>query len=115
MGTRQPRGTSLQISFNNITLGSILTVNESQEAFFFKNGTLCDSFVSGRHTLSSANLPVLQKLVNLASGGETTFMAEVWFISKLEKETCFGELVDYVLLIHISKYQSSYLLGTIWD
>ena len=71
--------------FNNIALGSILTVNESQEAFFFKNGTLCDSFVSGRHTLSSANLPVLQKLVNLASGGETTFMAEVWFISKLEK------------------------------
>ena len=24
--------------FNNIALGSILTVNESQEAFFFKNG-----------------------------------------------------------------------------
>ena len=75
--------------FNNIALGSILTVNESQEAFFFKNGTLCDSFVSGRHTLSSANLPVLQKLVNLASGGETTFMAEVWFISKLEKRNMF--------------------------
>lgn len=75
--------------FNNITLGSILTVNESQEAFFFKNETLCDSFVSGRHTLSSANLPVLQKLVNLASGGETTFMAEVWFISKLEKRNMF--------------------------
>ena len=25
--------------FNNLTLGSVLTVNESQEAFFFKNGT----------------------------------------------------------------------------
>lgn len=26
--------------FNNVTTGSVLTVNESQEAFFFKSGTL---------------------------------------------------------------------------
>ena len=45
----------------------------------------CDSFTSGRHVLSSANLPVLQKLINLPSGGDTTFTAEIWFISKLEK------------------------------
>lgn len=71
--------------FNNVTMGSVLTVNDSQEAFFFKSGTLCDSFTSGRHVLSSANLPVLQKLINLPSGGDTTFTAEIWFISKLEK------------------------------
>ena len=71
--------------FNNVTLGSVLTVNESQEAFFYKSGTLCDSFSSGRHTLSSANLPILEKLINLPSGGETTFLAEVWFVSKLDK------------------------------
>jgi len=75
--------------FNNLTLGSVLTVNESQEAFFFKNGILCDSFKAGRHVLSSANLPILQKLINLPSGGETTFMAEVWFISKLDKRNMF--------------------------
>lgn len=71
--------------FNNVTLGSILTVNESQEAFFFKNGNLCDSFKSGRHQLSSSNLPILQKLINLPSGGETTFLTEIWFVSKLDK------------------------------
>ena len=71
--------------FNNVTLGSVLTVNESQEAFFFKSGTLYDSFTAGRHTLSSANLPLLEKLINLPSGGDTTFTAEVWFISKLDK------------------------------
>lgn len=71
--------------FNNVTTGSVLTVNDSQEAFFFKSGTLCDSFTSGRHVLTSSNLPVLQKIINLPSGGETTFIAEVWFISKLEK------------------------------
>lgn len=68
-----------------ITLGSVLTVRESQEAYFFKNGVLCDKFTAGRHTLSSQNLPILNKLVNLPSGGKTTFLAEVWFISKLEK------------------------------
>ena len=71
--------------FNNVSLGSVLTVNDSQEAYFFKSGTLCDSFTSGRHVLSTANLPILQKLINLPSGGDTTFLAEVWFISKLEK------------------------------
>lgn len=75
--------------FNNLTLGSVLTVNESQEAYFFKNGILCDSFTAGRHILSSSNIPILQKLINLPSGGETTFMAEVWFISKLDKRNMF--------------------------
>ena len=75
--------------FNNVTLGSVLTVNESQEAFFFKSGVLCDSFTSGRHVLSSSNLPILQKLINIPSGGETTFMAEVWFVSKLNKRNLY--------------------------
>ncbi|MBR5841807.1 MAG: SPFH domain-containing protein [Bacteroidaceae bacterium] len=75
--------------FNNISLGSVLTVNESQEALFFKSGVLCDTFGAGRHTLSTANLPVLKKLLNLPSGGDTTFTAEVWFVSKLEKRNMY--------------------------
>lgn len=70
---------------NNITLGCVLTVRESQEAYFFRNGVLCDKFTAGRHVLTTQNLPILNKLVNLPSGGETTFLAEVWFVSKLEK------------------------------
>lgn len=70
---------------NGITLGCVLTVRESQEAYFFKNGVLCDKFTAGRHVLSTQNLPILNKIVNLPSGGQTTFLAEVWFVSKLEK------------------------------
>lgn len=72
-----------------IKLGSVLTVNESQEALFFKNGVLCDTFGAGRHVLSTSNLPVLGKLVNLASGGDTTFAAELWFVSKLDKRDMY--------------------------
>ena len=74
---------------NEVTLGSVLTVNESQEALFFKSGVLCDSFGAGRHVLSTSNLPILGKLVNLASGGETTFTAEIWFVSKLDKRDMY--------------------------
>ena len=64
--------------FNNIATGNVLTVNESQEAFFFKSGVLCDSFTAVRHVLSTANLPLLQKVINLPSGGDTTFMGDRW-------------------------------------
>lgn len=71
--------------FKDITTGSVLTVNDSQEAYFYKNGSLCDKFTSGRYVLSSANIPILNKIINLPSGGESTFKASVWFVSKLEK------------------------------
>ena len=71
--------------FKDITMGSVLTVNESQEAYFFKNGNLCDRFGPGRHVLSSNNLPILEKIINIPSGGDSTFKASIWFVSKLEK------------------------------
>lgn len=66
-------------------MGSVLTVNDSQEAYFYKNGTLCDKFSPGRHILSSSNIPLLNKIINIPSGGDSTFKASVWFVSKLEK------------------------------
>ena len=74
---------------HEITLGSVLTVNESQEAYFYKNGMLFDRFTAGRHTLSSANLPLLNKVINLPSGGDTTFMAEVWFVNKTDRRNLY--------------------------
>lgn len=71
--------------FKDITLGSVLTVNDSQEAYFFKNGSLCDKFGPGRHVLSSSNIPILNKIINIPSGGDSTFKASVWFVSRLEK------------------------------
>lgn len=66
----------------NLTVGTQLIVNESQEALFFKSGKALDLFGPGTHTLSSANLPFLHKLINLPFGGQTPFAAEVYFINK---------------------------------
>ncbi len=59
-----------------------LIVHESQEAVLIKNGQIADVFGPGHYTLSTDNIPVLQKLVNIPFGGKSPFSAEVWFINK---------------------------------
>lgn len=65
-----------------LTTGTQLIVSEGQQALFLKGGQALDLFDPGTHTLSSANLPLLQKLVNLPFGGKTPFSAEIYFINK---------------------------------
>jgi membrane protease subunit (stomatin/prohibitin family) len=60
-----------------------LIVNESQEAVLFKGGKALDVFGSGRHTLDTANIPLLNKIINLPFGGRSPFTAEVWFLNKV--------------------------------
>lgn len=62
-----------------------LIVHESQEAIFFLNGQALDLFGPGRHTLETQNIPLLRKLINVPTGGETAFHCEVYFINKTEQ------------------------------
>ena len=57
-------------------------VNESQEAVLFKGGQALDIFAAGRHTLSTANIPILNRIINLPFGGRSPFAAEVWYINR---------------------------------
>lgn len=68
-----------------LRLGSQLIVNQSQEALFVKGGQVYDLFGPGSHTLSTANIPLLRKLINLPFGGDTPFTAEVWYVNKTVK------------------------------
>lgn len=63
-------------------LGSQLIVNQGQEALFFKGGEALDLFGPGTYTLSTGNLPILNKLVNLPFGRRTPFSAEIYFVNK---------------------------------
>lgn len=65
--------------FNSLTQ---LIVHESQEAVFFMNGQALDLFGAGRYTLETQNIPMLGKLLNKPTGGETPFHCEVYFINK---------------------------------
>jgi membrane protease subunit (stomatin/prohibitin family) len=69
-----------------ILIGSQLIVGEGQQAVFCKSGELFDIFGPGRHTLTTANLPLLRKVVNFPFfGKKTPFVAEIWYVSKLKK------------------------------
>lgn len=61
---------------------SQLIVNESQEAVFFKNGEALDLFGPGKHTLHTQNIPLLRKIVNIPTGGQSPFHCQVYFINK---------------------------------
>ena len=65
--------------FNSLTQ---LIVHESQEAIFFLNGQALDLFGPGRYTLETQNIPKIGKFLNRATGGETPFHCEVYFINK---------------------------------
>lgn len=64
---------------------SQLIVHESQEALFFFNGQALDLFGPGKHTLNTDNIPLLKKIVNIPTGGESSFHCEVYFINKTEQ------------------------------
>jgi membrane protease subunit (stomatin/prohibitin family) len=58
-------------------------VSESQEVVLFKGGKALDVFTSGRHTLDTPNIPLLNSIVNLPFGGRSPFTAEIWYVNKV--------------------------------
>ena len=65
-------------------LGSQVIVRESQRAVFYRDGKSLDEFGPGRHTITTANLPVLSNLLRLGTGGNNVFTAEVYFVNMRE-------------------------------
>lgn len=67
----------------NFNTKTQLIVNESQEALFYKDGQALDLFISGRHSLTTDNLPFLKKVFGKIFGDKTPFTCEVFFINKV--------------------------------
>lgn len=59
-----------------------LIVNETQEAWLVKEGVYQGPFGAGRHTLDTANIPLLTALIGLPFGGKSPFTAEVWYVNR---------------------------------
>jgi membrane protease subunit (stomatin/prohibitin family) len=65
-------------------IGSQLIVGAGQAAVFVRDGKALDTFDSGRHTITTANIPLLVGLIGKAFGGQTPFKAEAYFVNMTE-------------------------------
>jgi len=65
----------------DIKYGAQLIVQENQEAVFFRDGKALDSFAAGRHMLTTANVPILTRLLTIP-WEKSPFQASVYFIGK---------------------------------
>ncbi|MBA4399315.1 MAG: helix-turn-helix domain-containing protein [Chloroflexi bacterium] len=68
----------------DLRLGSQVIVRESQRAVFFRDGRALDSFGPGRHTITTANIPLLVDWVGKLFNDRTPFTAEVYYVSMRE-------------------------------
>jgi excisionase family DNA binding protein len=66
-------------------IGSQVIVREAQTAVFFRDGNALDVFGPGRHTIATANIPLLiEKIGRTFFNERTPFPAEVYFVSMRE-------------------------------
>lgn len=65
-------------------IGSQVIVREAQAVVFFRDGNALDVFGPGRHTISTANIPLLIDFIGKAFNDRTPFTAEVYFVSMRE-------------------------------
>ncbi len=68
----------------DLRIGSQVIVRESQNVVFMRDGRALDVFGPGRHTITTANIPLLIDFVSKAFGDRTPFVAEVFFVSMKE-------------------------------
>ena len=64
-----------------VKLGAQLIVRESQAGVFFYKGRACEAFGPGLHTLTTANIPVLTKLLAIPWGMTSPLRAETYMVN----------------------------------
>ncbi len=64
-----------------IKYGAQLIVRESQAGVFFYRGRAVHIFGPGRHTLRTANIPILNKIASIPWGMTSPLRAEVYFVN----------------------------------
>ena len=65
----------------DIKVGAQLIVQENQEAVFFRDGKAMDCFGPGRHTLTTANVPIITRILTIP-WQESPFQAQVYFVGR---------------------------------
>ncbi len=65
-----------------ISLGSQVIVNESEQALLFENGKLLHVLKAGRHLIESGNIPGIDGVLRRSIGNNSPIKIDIWFVSK---------------------------------
>ena len=69
----------------NFNTTSQLIVDPTHEALLVLNGNAADLFGEGRHTLTTSNIPLLRKIIEIPTGGKTAFPCKIYFVNKVHQ------------------------------
>ena len=67
----------------DLSIGSQIIVNESEEALLFENGQLLHILQSGKHKIESGNIPGLDGVIRRSIGNTPVIKIDTWFVSKV--------------------------------
>lgn len=67
--------------YDNLSTSAKVTVQEGQQMVFMSEGMYSDTFLPGSHTLSTNNVPFLEKIFNIPFGGKSAFKTSLYCVS----------------------------------
>lgn len=71
--------------YDNLSTHAKVTVQEGHQMVFMSDGMYSDLFLPGRHTLSTNNIPFLEKIVKIPYGGESAFKTSLFVVSTIRQ------------------------------
>jgi len=88
-----------RVDFNT---NSVITVAPNEQVIFIKNGEFYGTLPSGRHEIKTENYPVLSRIRNMLTGGQSTFTCQVYHVNLSEQNVGWGtssaiEIQDFFL------------------
>lgn len=97
--------------FDDIRNGAVVIVHQTQRAYLYLNGVMAATIppTGEPYKLTTGNIPLLGRFLNMATGGNTAHTAEIWFVNvETEREALWGvgdlPVYDYAL-------QSEFIIG----
>lgn len=81
----------------DIRLGSQCIVNPGETAVFVRSGESLGTFTPGTHTITTANLPLLDKVVKTVFSGKNIFTADVYFVKTTDMTMKWGTVNPIVI------------------
>ena len=69
----------------NFNTTSVLIVDETHQALVLVNGTQYGLYGPGRHVLETPNIPAAKRIINIPSGGKTSFPCKVFYVNMVHQ------------------------------